>query len=67
MSQLTFPNVLTCEYIGCANPVCESNLKYLPPSKRYCQAHSDEIDGLFKENDPRKIIDWKILAQGKKR
>lgn len=67
MTQLTFPNILTCEYPGCPNPVCESNLKYHPPSKKYCQEHSDEIEALFKENNASKIIDWSIRAKGKTR
>lgn len=58
MSQIPLALPGKCDFFGCNQPVCPSDMKYDYPSRRFCQSHSDEIGELFTKNDVHGIIEW---------
>lgn len=54
-----------CNFFGCDEPVCDTDkgLKR-PGSLRFCQRHSDEINGYFREWNLEKIMNFWVRSHG---
>lgn len=53
-----------CSYFGCEEEVCEHDLNYPPPGMRFCQKHSEEINGFIERAEIPRIIGFWIRANG---
>jgi len=53
-----------CSYFGCEQDVCEHDINYPPPSMRFCQKHSDEVNGYIKRHEIPKILSFWVKANG---
>ena len=47
-----------CDWFDCSEPVCDEDMELTPPSKRYCQRHSDELKGYIETEDVSKIMSF---------
>jgi len=48
-----------CDYDGCQEDVCEEDMQYTPPTKRFCKEHSDAFNELItSETIPELISLW---------
>ena len=53
-----------CDWFDCSEPVCDRDMELTPPSKRFCQKHSDELDGYVKAEDVPKIMRFWARSYG---
>ena len=59
---------IICDFDGCEKEICDEDMQYTPPTKRFCKAHSSSFDELIESEDiPRLLSLWvKSLGGAKK-
>jgi len=55
-----------CSYFGCEKEVCERDKEFPPPSMRFCQEHSEQLESFITANpfDPKTLLSFWIKANG---
>lgn len=57
--------VQACNFFECDEPICDADKKLKRPgSLKFCQRHSDEIGGYFKEWNLPKIMNFWVRSHG---
>jgi len=59
---------IICDFDGCEDEVCEEDMQYTPPTKRFCEKHSQAFDDAIETtNVPELLSLWvKSLGGAKK-
>lgn len=56
---------MTCDYLGCNEPVCEESRKLIKPgSQKHCQKHYDEFGSLIDKKDVRGMLAFWVRSLG---
>ena len=54
----------TCDYYGCQEPVCEADMVYTPPTRRFCATHSEQFNQAIEAEDVKGLMQLWIQAHG---
>jgi len=55
---------IECSYFDCRQDVCEDDLKFHPPTMRFCQKHRDEVNDYIDRNEIHKLVTFWVKANG---
>ena len=56
-----------CDYFGCTKPIRFNDLKFSPPTKRYCKKHGAECDKSIDRGAKHILKFWVKAGGGAKR
>ncbi len=55
---------IICDFDGCEDEVCEEDMQYTPPTKRFCEKHSQAFDGAIENNDVPELLSLWVKSLG---
>jgi hypothetical protein len=53
-----------CDFYNCEKPICEIDLKLHPPTLRFCQQHSDEMNKYIQNHEIGKMLGFWVKSRG---
>jgi len=55
---------IMCDFDGCTKEVCEEDLQYTPPTKRFCKQHSQAFDDAIEETNVQELLSLWVKSLG---